>query len=350
MFAPLFESTISIGGYAEAAVSAAEAADKNGTFGVGGVLVDVRDGKILRKELNSVISNHCVHDPTAHVERKLVDWWSSARGNGVVSNDPKDMLIVSSLEPCMMCAGALMAAGISCIAAAPDEMAGVGARSNFQALPEPLRERAQKLFSLLGVEGGPSGWGPDSTRVPLALRERSEAAFWRSLEQVQASIAGDCTSQSLDPITVLKRASADVQLSNGVAIGDGGPDWAARLCGPNDEILLSAVELTSDVMPGQWPALRLIRSYTQLRTASNGAAPAPCLLTMEFARPHKLDTRFVCEAGAAGSFLEQPLPRGRNPFFRYPNASSDEVVRLNTALQSFPKLYSEVIGLSAGVL
>ena len=62
---------------AEIAVREAEKSKNNGTFGVGGLLVDDR-GAIVKVIGNRVIHNGSVHDPTAHVERQLVDWYYSS--------------------------------------------------------------------------------------------------------------------------------------------------------------------------------------------------------------------------------------------------------------------------------
>lgn len=95
--------------YAGIAVNEAENAKNDGTFGVGGLLIDDR-GAIRKVVRNRVIQNSSVHDPTAHVERQLVDWYFSEKARKDDSLPPASkMTIISSLDPCVMCSGAILA-------------------------------------------------------------------------------------------------------------------------------------------------------------------------------------------------------------------------------------------------
>jgi hypothetical protein len=67
------------GKYAEIAVKEAESAKSDGTFGVGGLLIGGDNGKIYKVIRNAVIRGNSVRDPTAHVERQLVDWYFSKK-------------------------------------------------------------------------------------------------------------------------------------------------------------------------------------------------------------------------------------------------------------------------------
>src|SRR5712691_3178396 len=53
-------------------IGLAEQAFNAGTFAVGGLLVD-RSGRVLAQAVNKVIRDKKVADPTAHVERQLVE-------------------------------------------------------------------------------------------------------------------------------------------------------------------------------------------------------------------------------------------------------------------------------------
>ena len=55
------------------AASEAIAAKTQGTFGVGGVMLDGR-GTVLKALHNNVIKHGLIYDPTAHSERQLIDW------------------------------------------------------------------------------------------------------------------------------------------------------------------------------------------------------------------------------------------------------------------------------------
>src|SRR5262249_2875871 len=59
-------------------VALAEEAGKQGTFAVGGLLVE-DSGRVIAEATNAVIRNDRLSDPTAHVERQLVDWFANER-------------------------------------------------------------------------------------------------------------------------------------------------------------------------------------------------------------------------------------------------------------------------------
>ena len=92
---------------ASRAVALAEESEVCGSFGVGGILVDL-EGRLIAEATNAVIRNWQVQDPTAHVERQLVDWYYQIRETGF-NVPPERLIIVSSLDPCAMCAGAISA-------------------------------------------------------------------------------------------------------------------------------------------------------------------------------------------------------------------------------------------------
>ena len=63
------------------AVALAEEAGKQGTFAVGGLLVD-DSGRIVAEATNAVVRDNRLSDPTAHVERQLIDWVFRERSRG----------------------------------------------------------------------------------------------------------------------------------------------------------------------------------------------------------------------------------------------------------------------------
>ena len=105
------------------AVELAVEAGKQGTFAVGGLLVD-ETGHIIAEATNTVIRNGKLSDPTAHVERQLVDWLAQQRRRRR-SLSPRNLTIVSSLDPCAMCAGAILRSGMRVMIVAEDNFAGV---------------------------------------------------------------------------------------------------------------------------------------------------------------------------------------------------------------------------------
>jgi tRNA(Arg) A34 adenosine deaminase TadA len=141
---------------AAVAIAAAEAmtAKTQGTFGVGGVLLD-QAGNVLQSMHNNVVRNGLIFDPTAHGERQLVDWYFAERARGAALPPPEDITIVTSLDPCCMCAGAILAAGFHAVVAASDVNAGINhdGGASFTALPAALRARAAASFCYPAVRG-----------------------------------------------------------------------------------------------------------------------------------------------------------------------------------------------------
>ena len=63
------------------AAAQAIAAKTQGTYGVGGVLLD-QQGNVLKALQNNVVRDGLVFDPTAHGERQLIDWYFAERARG----------------------------------------------------------------------------------------------------------------------------------------------------------------------------------------------------------------------------------------------------------------------------
>ena len=79
---------------AEVATEEAKKANQNGTFGVGGLII-ANNGNILKIIENRVIEGKKVNDPTAHVERQLVDWYFEQKATTELPS-PKNTTIIKS--------------------------------------------------------------------------------------------------------------------------------------------------------------------------------------------------------------------------------------------------------------
>src|SRR5262245_50241031 len=121
---------------ASRAVALAEEAGKQGTFAIGGLLVD-DSGRVIAEATNAVIRNGHLSDPTAHVERQLVDWFAYERRRGL-SLSPRNVTIVSSLDPCAMCAGAILRSRMRVVIVAEDKVAGVHDNLKPRHMPREL--------------------------------------------------------------------------------------------------------------------------------------------------------------------------------------------------------------------
>lgn len=128
------------------------------TFAVGGAIIDNATGNVICAMHNNVLmpfhgsTLFLPHDPTAHGERQLVDWYYANR-ECLGLPAPSQLTIVTTLDPCAMCAGALMTAGFNVGVAAIDTYAGVNYNEQFDfpSFPPAVRKEAQAKFGYYAV-------------------------------------------------------------------------------------------------------------------------------------------------------------------------------------------------------
>ncbi len=208
------KKTIDVQAAVAIAANEAIAARTQGTFGVGALLLD-QFGNVLKALQNNVVREGLVFDPTAHGERQLIDWYFAERARGRTLPAPEDMTIVTSLDPCAMCTGALLAAGFNVVVAAFDVNAGINhdASATFAALPAPLRARAAARFAYPAVLGksiyarASAGATPKSFFIGKTISEPTQAlcslVFETTSEKVQALLNSDLPQDQLrDPATL----------------------------------------------------------------------------------------------------------------------------------------------------
>src|SRR3954466_10697667 len=100
-----------------AALAEAELAHASGDVPVGAVLLDA-DGSVLALARNE---REKLHDPTAHAEVLAIRRGAEARGDWRLT----DTTLVVTLEPCVLCAGAILSARVPRVVfGAWDEKAG----------------------------------------------------------------------------------------------------------------------------------------------------------------------------------------------------------------------------------
>jgi tRNA(adenine34) deaminase len=106
--------------YLRAAISEAEAAEAAGEVPVGAVLV--YRNEVLARGQNRVLRDH---DPTAHAEIVALRAAALALANYRLPHDAGGTTLYCTLEPCAMCAGAILHARVTrLVYAAPDPKAG----------------------------------------------------------------------------------------------------------------------------------------------------------------------------------------------------------------------------------
>jgi len=122
----------------------ARAAAAAGEVPVGAIVA--RDGEILGRGANSPIARR---DPTAHAEILALRAAASRVGNYRLEG----MTLYCTLEPCVMCAGALVAARVSRLVFGARDLRFGGVRSKFRLVDsELLNHQVEVVEGVLATE------------------------------------------------------------------------------------------------------------------------------------------------------------------------------------------------------
>jgi len=126
------------------AIALAREAEAAGEVPVGAVVV--REGRVIGRGSNSPIS---LNDPTAHAEILALREAAAAIGNYRLEG----ATLYVTLEPCVMCAGALVQARIERLVFGTRDLRFGGVRSKFRlADADVLNHRAEIIEGVLGAE------------------------------------------------------------------------------------------------------------------------------------------------------------------------------------------------------
>jgi tRNA(adenine34) deaminase len=126
------------------ALALAREAESAGEVPVGCVVV--AEGEMIGQARNSPIG---LLDPTAHAEMLALRQASIAAANYRLSN----ATLYCTLEPCPMCAGALVAARVGTLVFGARDLRFGGVRSKFQIADSPLlNHRVEIVEGVLGAE------------------------------------------------------------------------------------------------------------------------------------------------------------------------------------------------------
>lgn len=369
----------------EAATRAAELAANasvNGTFGVGGLLVNSKTGAVLAVALNHVMQNGKVVDPTAHVERQLVDWYfeQTIKERRDLPT-PGELTIVSSLDPCMMCCGAILKSGFNVTSVALDDFAGVnynGGRK-FSALPNELKLQAQQALSYLGINGKREFDGSlDSLFVGSSI---TESTAQRSIDAIVGSLSS--VKDSINAAELLPgqlKNPADLSENNPVVLALRGYDADAltvrtSYTHPDDAILRPLLDKASQAKqagnshnsvalidtfgnvlmtmagkesqsPIRTAFMELTRAYAKIRAevGVSGAEylPHPKFLKFVALKGPGRDAESIMDLGAYGSTMEGPVPESNSRSLQYIVPQQDQHA-LEAMMREFPPLYRDVI-------
>lgn len=390
----MLKKTIDVQAAVAIAASEAIAAKTQGTFGVGGLLLD-QYGSVLKSLQNNVVRDGLIFDPTAHGERQLIDWYFAERAKGRELPAPEDITIVTSLDPCAMCTGAILAAGFNVVVAARDPNAGINFDGGFgfTALSGELRAKAAASFYYPAVLGSScyaresAGPAPKSFFIGKTIAEPTQAlcslVFEATSDKVQALLNTDVAQDQLkDPATLplhhavlrkLKSLYPDALAWRGKPHApdaglapfllramerdrqQGGDGDAVALLDSFGNLLLCA--------PGRRSQsaictafMECTRQYAQLRYRLMHGAPAqvqnevrqylahPKEGTFVFARGPDASAHSFMNLGAYGSTMEGPLPANNPAQFQYVLDSVDEG-ELEAMCRRMPPLYRDAIGI-----
>lgn len=341
-------------------VELAEEAARRGTFGVGGIIL-TKSGDVLAEATNAVVRDGRVTDPTAHVERQLIDWLF-AEGGSFYTAHPDDLVIVSSLDPCAMCAGAILRAGVNVISLAEDEKSGVhGVSGQPISMPESLRRLAARHMALYGVDGHRPAVGADlgplfHRKLPGSLYRRAEQAFAVSVGTVRSLVAGNAEHvANMTGITPYRQIVAQYLGSEPellpLEIDRLGDRWPVDLgCMLEDQhgLVILGVRNERGAVPTLSSVVRLIRFYSWLRSVVPdemlAVLPHPRWCTVVTKDFPESDDMALFELGAIGSFMEERRPPQARAALMYQSVADSH--RPQRLLDSLPPLYTREIGLS----
>lgn len=357
----------------EQAVDAATQAAATGTFGVGGVLLGPT-GQVLAVSCNHAISEGAVADPTAHGERQLVDWYFQQVHQGDCLPPPGECVIVSSLDPCIMCAGSILRSGFRVLSTTMDEAAGLNytGDATYPSLDIAARKAADATFGYLAVQGRRAYQGPPNAPghrivLPAALEDRSRHGFLDSVEAVKEIIHasyGDVSDlrECDDPrlLEILKEHSPvalTVRTHPGQPAGAhlgaalleeaerGSVRNSAALIDPHGNLVYLASG-REDISPIRTAFMELTRGWARLHAAAGLpgkkylAHLKDCtLVTLQGPGP---DPVSFMELGAYGSSVEGPLGPSESARWQYVLARQSQA-QLEATVAALPPLYSQII-------
>lgn len=362
-------------------------AKQRGTYGVGALLLD-GSGQILQEAHNNVIVNNILADPTAHAERQLVDWYYAQPRHTVPP--AKDITLVTSVDPCCMCAGAVLVAGFRVIVAANDTHAGINfdLSATFPSLASTgLQEVARETISYPAVTGA-SSFARSASGSPVdkklfthqsidyKMLEKCNSTFEETLAVIKNKVYNDIPSDHLLDISKLpsshpiigalkktypqalqyrtsSRHSPDAGLAKYLKaaihldIANGGYGNAVALLDYFGNLILCAAG-NQHRSPIHTAFMRCTRLYSKLR-ASLSSFPGvekylhpPRFGTFIFAIGPDHSARSFMDFGAYGSTIEGPLPAS-NPFqFQYVRPSLPQE-KMKWLCSRLPPLYSQEI-------
>ncbi|WPC06476.1 nucleoside deaminase [Pseudomonas benzenivorans] len=367
------------------------------TFAVGGAIIDNGTGEVIVAMHNNVLMPFgngtpyfLPHDPTAHGERQLVDWYYE---NAASLNlpPPNQLTIVTTLDPCAMCAGSLLTAGFNVAVSAIDDYAGINYNSQFSfpSLPPQIRQQAQATWGYYAV-AEPVSRGYQGSSAPVFAGQAIDSAAYfltGSIFSASVNTVRDASNNSgLPPdqlqnparlpanskvrraLTELSPYALSVQSANPrdpgaelappllQAAQQGSVFNSVALLDPFGNLLL-CLGGREDRSPIRTAFMETTRSYAVLRwTLMNDPDPAvraeaehylthPKYGTFVFLyAPDPNTPQAVMTFGAYGSTMEGPVPQSYPSNLQYvllPGTATAQA--LGTLAQNLPPFYTQSV-------
>jgi cytosine deaminase len=375
------------------------------TFAVGGAIIENKTGNVVMEMHNNVLKppnpgsgeGFSLYDPTAHGERQLVDWYFNNRSR-LGLPPPSAMTIVTTLDPCAMCAGALLTGGFNVAVSAIDTYAGINydRKFDFPTLPPALRGAAQRTWGYYAVDapfsrpyvggGTPvfSGGKVDAVTFDYTLvvfessvgtirtasssgglepRNMSNPVNLGASSPVRQALSamypGALTVASKDPRFPGVELAQPLLVAAANAKAKGAVYNSVALLDPFGNLLICAGGV-ENISPIRTAFLELTRNYAELRyrlmNSSSSAIRAEALSNLTHARyctfvhltmPDPRTSQGVMTFGAYGSTMEGPIPRVFPSSFQYaqlPSGVGEFEVAQRAAV--LPPFYTNDVGVS----
>ncbi|CAC9607749.1 hypothetical protein [uncultured Gammaproteobacteria bacterium] len=379
-------------------------AANQGTFAVGGCIIENSSGRIIKAMHNNALkplsttNKIFTFDPTAHGERQLVSWYY-ANKTSLSLPEPKELTVVTTLDPCAMCAGTLLTAGFNVAVVAIDDLAGINYNKSFlfKDLPSNLQNLAKSKFGYYAC-------GYKDQDLSIYVREYvggTDVAFSNSV--VSAENLMGCSSIFQSSVNAVRNNSSDSGLkpsllSNPANLPDDSliktlfrkvyPE-AFKLSIPNNRLpntdlynLLVKVKNsvpdaknavafldpfgnvvlcfadTFGVSPVQTAFMNVTQSYAKIRyelmndkeiyEKTVKTLTHPKYGTFVFLNaPNPADPATVMMLGAYGSTLEGPVPQIFPANLQYYNHPEEGTIEeLSSLIMNFPPFYTQLAQLS----
>lgn len=382
-----------------------QAADQ-GTFAVGGLIVNNKTGEIIHQMHNNVVKplphgKGFTWDPTAHGERQLVYWYYENR-QALNLPPAHELTVVTSLDPCVMCTGALLAAGFNVGVVAIDDYAGINynASFDFYTLPAGLRALAKAKFGYYAsgnpetdpasyvreYEGGPNvAFCKD--RVSAVNRMACDAIFAESstvVRSISSTESGKDPTELKNPAMLpddspIKQAYRAVYpkaftlttdnpripgaqiLAELRAVADAGTEGDGNAVGFLDPFgnLVLCLPGRERVAPVRTPFMEVTQAYAQIRwnlmcsdarRATVDHLTVPKYGTFVFLHaPDPNTATGIMTLGAYGSTMEGPIPQSFPTNLQYAHAPhSGTLLELTEVIGDLPPLYSQFVQIAIG--